>query len=113
MTLLPSSTGTARGVIGSAALALAWAAASFTTPVAAQTQGKAYYRAELAQPATQAKAIAGDLVWACSGTSCVADKGSSRPLRVCRDLNRKFGQVANFSAKGELLPAEELAKCNG
>lgn len=118
MTLLPSSTsGTFRGAIGSLALALAWTAASLTAvgpaPATAQAPSKAYYRAELAQPATQAKAIAGDLVWACSGTSCVADKGSSRPLRVCRDLNRKFGQVANFSAKGELLPAEELAKCNG
>lgn len=117
MTLLSSTPGTRRGAIGSLALALAWTAASFTTvgpaPAAAQNPSKVYYRAELAQPASQTKAIAGDLVWACNGTSCVADKGTSRPLRICRELNRKFGEVTNFTAKGELLPAEDLAKCNG
>ena len=111
------SSGTVRGALGSLGLALAWTAASFTAigpaPAMAQNPGKAYYRAELAQPASQAKVIAGDLVWACSGTACTADKGTSRPLRICRDLNRKFGEVTNFSAKGELLAAEELAKCNG
>lgn len=118
MTLFASTPGTRVGTLGSMALALAWTAVSFGTaltpaPAAAQNPSKAYYRAELAQPASQAKAIAGDLVWACNGTSCVADKGTSRPLRICRDLNRKFGEVANFTAKGELLAAEDLAKCNG
>ena len=117
MTLLSSTPGTRRGVIGSLGLALAWTVASFTAigpaPAMAQNPDKAYYRAELAQPASQPKAIAGDLVWACNGTSCTANKGASRPLRICRDLNRKFGAVTTFSAKGEALPAEELAKCNG
>lgn len=117
MTLFPATPGTRLGTIGSMALALAWTAASFTAvapaPAAAQIPSKAYYRAELAQPAAQTKVIAGDLVWSCTGTSCVADKGTSRPLRICRDLNRKFGEVTNFTAKGELLAAEELEKCNG
>ena len=116
MSLLSSTPGTRLGAIGSMALALAWTAASFTavvpSPAMAQNPGKAYYRAELAQPASEARVIAGDLVWACNGTSCVADKGTSRPLRICRDLNRKFGEVTNFAAKGEVLPAEELARCN-
>lgn len=116
MSLLSTTPGTRRGAIGSLGLALAWTAASFSAvapaPASAQNPSKAYYRAELAQPATQPKVIAGDLVWACHGSSCVADKGTSRPLRICRDLNRKFGQVINFTAKGELLPAEDLAKCN-
>lgn len=117
MTLFASTPGTRLGTVGSLALALAWAAASFTalapSPAMAQNPGKAYYRAELTQPATQARVIAGDLLWACSGTSCVADKGTSRPLRVCRELFRKFGEVTTFTTKGELLPPEELAKCNG
>ena len=57
--------------------------------------------------------IAGDLVWSCTGTSCVADKGTSRPLRICREANRKAGQIVSFTTKGEALPAEDLAKCNG
>lgn len=117
MSLLSSTPGTVRGAIGSLALAFVWTAASFTAvgpaPAAAQNPAKAYYRAELAQPATQAKVIAGDRVWACNGTSCTADKGTSRPLRICRDLSRKFGEITNFSARGELLAAEELEKCNG
>lgn len=117
MTLLSSTPGTRLGSLGSLALALAWTATSFgalaPAPAAAQNPSNAYYRAELVQPATQSKAIAGDLIWACKGTSCVADKGTSRPLRICRELNRKFGQVATFAAKGEALPAQELEKCNG
>lgn len=104
--------------IGAVGLAIAWTAASFgaaitPAPAMAQNPGKAYYRAELAQPAGEPRAIAGDLVWACQGTSCVADKGTSRPARICRDLNRKLGQVASFTAKGEALSTEDLARCNG
>lgn len=116
MTLFASTPGTRLGSIGALGMALVWTALTFgaaTTPVAAQNPSKAYYRAELAQPASEPRVIAGDLVWACSGTSCVADKGTSRPLRICREVNRKFGEVVNFTAKGELLPAEDLEKCNG
>lgn len=105
------------GSIGAFGLALVWTTLSFAsvlTPTAAmaQTPGKGYYRAELVQPADAPRAVAGDLVWACQGTSCTANKGSSRPLRVCRDLNRKHGAIATFTTKGEALPAEELARCN-
>lgn len=117
MTLFASTPGTRLGSLVSLALALAWTAVSFTAvgpaPAMAQNPSKAYYRAELAQPAAERRVVAGELVWACNGTSCVADKGASRPLRICRELNRKFGEVTNFTAKGELLPAEELEKCNG
>lgn len=116
MTLFASTPGTRLGSLVSLALALAWTAASFTAvgsaPAMAQNPGKAYYRAELAQPAAERRVVAGEVVWACSGTSCVADKGTSRPLRICRELNRKFGEITNFTAKGELLPAGELEKCN-
>ena len=116
MTLLSSTPGTRLGSMVSMALALAWTAASFTAigpaPAMAQNPSKADYRAELAQPAAERRVVAGEIVWACNGTSCIADKGASRPLRICRELNRKFGEVTNFTAKGELLPAEDLEKCN-
>jgi hypothetical protein len=117
MTLLPAP-GSRLGSLGPFGLTLAWTAVSFGTAIApaaamAQNPSKAFYRAELARPAAEPRAIAGDLVWACKGTSCIADKGTSRPLRICRELNRKFGQVTSFAAKGEALPAEDLAKCNG
>ena len=118
MSLFASTPGTRLGSLGALGLSLAWTVASFSTalapsPALAQNPAKGYYRAELATPATQARVVAGDLVWACAGTSCVADKGTSRPLRICRDLNRKFGEVTNFTAKGEALAAEDLGRCNG
>jgi hypothetical protein len=116
MTFLASTPGTRLGAIGALGLALAWTALSFgavTAPAAAQNPSRAFYRAVLAEPASEARAVAGDLVWACKGTSCVADKGSSRPLRICREVNRKFGQVVTFTANGEELSADDLAKCNG
>lgn len=106
------------GNLGAIGLALIWTTLSFgaaltPAPAMAQNPSKAYYRAELAQPTTAPRAVAGDLVWACDGTSCVADKGTSRPLRICREVNRKFGEVTNFTAKGDALAAEDLARCNG
>lgn len=117
MALLSSTPGTRLGSLGALGMALTWTAFTFGSalapqPAVAQTPGKAYYTVELAQPASETRAIAGSLVWACSGTSCIAEKGSSRPLRICREVNRKFGTVATFTTKGEALPAEELAKCN-
>lgn len=105
------------GSIGALSAALAWTALSFGTaitpaPAFAQNPSKGFYRAELAAPANEPRVLAGDLVWACRGTSCTADKGTSRPLRICRDLNRKHGTVASFTTKGEALPADDLARCN-
>lgn len=98
------------------ASALAYTAASFglvtsTAPLSAQ--GAPYYTAQLAQPADDTRAIAGGLVWACEGSTCVANKGTSRPARVCRGLAREVGEITEFRAKGEALEAEDLAKCNG
>lgn len=106
------------GNIGAIGLALTWTALTIgavagPAPAQAQTPGKAFYRAELAQPAAEPRAIAGDLVWTCQGTTCTAAKGTSRPLRICRDVQRKFGPVVAFTAKNEALPADQLAKCNG
>lgn len=114
---LPFLRSTRLSHLGATGLALAWTALTFATtlapaPAQAQNPGQPYYRAELAQPASVPRAIAGDLVWACRGTTCVAAKGTSRPLRICRELKRKFGPVASFTAKGEALPPEALARCN-
>jgi hypothetical protein len=72
----------------------------------------AYYTATLAAPASDSRAVSDGVAWACKDATCVAAKTSARPLRVCRGLNRKFGQVAAFQVNGEDLTAEELAKCN-
>ncbi|MCR9180212.1 CC_3452 family protein [Erythrobacter sanguineus] len=90
---------------------LAFGVATGASPVTAANG--AYYNATLTAPAGESRAVASGVAWACEGTTCVANKASARPLRICRGLNRKFGEVASFVVDGEELPAEELAKCNG
>lgn len=79
---------------------------------AATAGGGAYYRAELASPATDARFVARDVVWACKGASCIAGQGTSRPLIMCAALAKAAGPVASFIAKGKALDADELARCN-
>ena len=78
-----------------------------------QAAGSPYYTATLAAPASDTKAVADGVAWSCKDATCVAGKTTARPLRVCRGLNRKFGEVATFKVNGEEMAAEELAKCNG
>ncbi|WP_324826536.1 CC_3452 family protein [Qipengyuania zhejiangensis] len=103
---------------GAIAAALAWTTMSFgaaITPTAAEAASNngVFYTAELAKPVEQGTVVAGGIAWACKGTKCVAAKGNSRPMRVCRDLQREHGQIADFTAKGEALGEDKLAKCNG
>ncbi|WP_379923433.1 hypothetical protein [Erythrobacter sp. R86502] len=79
----------------------------------ANAAGAPYYSATLSAPAKDTRAVADGVAWACKDATCVAPKAAARPLRVCRSLNRKFGEVASFKVDGEDLAAEELAKCNG
>ncbi|AUX68138.1 hypothetical protein CHX26_00165 [Porphyrobacter sp. HT-58-2] len=75
--------------------------------------GTPYYSATLAAPTSETRAVADGVAWACKDATCIANKTTARPLRVCRGLNRKFGEVATFKVNGEEMAAEELAKCNG
>ena len=98
------------------AMALVYTGLTFgiaTAPAPASAQSGAYYTATLALPASDNRAVAKGVAWTCQGTVCVANKGSSRPMRVCRGLSREFGEVMSFTAKGEELSEEKLAKCNG
>lgn len=98
------------------ASAIVYTAASFglatsATPLAAQSGP--YYTATLAQPTEEDRAVAGGIAWACAGTTCVANKGRSRPSRICRGLSREMGEITNFTANGEALEEDKLARCNG
>ena len=103
------------GRLGFLAMALLYTALTFgvaTAPVEAKSKGP-YYVAEMAAPAKDNRFVAAGIAWKCTGTTCRAGKGTSRPIRICRGLVRKMGSVENFSARGETLTEEKLAKCNG
>lgn len=96
---------------GLSSLALSSVALS---PQAAQAQSRGTaFRAELSAPATEARVIAGGVLWACAETTCTAPQNGKRPLRVCRELRREMGPITSFEAGGELLDADTLARCNG
>ena len=96
--------------------AIAYTALTFGVAVApgpVSAQSAAYYTATLAQPAEENRAVAGGVAWSCEGTTCVANKGSSRPHRMCRELLREHGAIDTFTANDEALDADKLAQCNG
>ncbi|WP_108788895.1 CC_3452 family protein [Erythrobacter sp. Alg231-14] len=97
-------------------LALVYTAVSFgvaTSSAPLSAQSGPYYTATLAQPAEDNRAVAGGVAWNCAGTTCVANKGTSRPSRVCRGLAREFGEIVSFTADGEALAEDKLSRCNG
>ena len=112
--ILSNTPSTKLGVFGAAILYSAATLGALVAPTTAEAKGDGpYYKAELSQPAAERTVVAGGIAWTCSGTTCVAPKGTSRPLRVCRELQRDTSDVVRFTAKGEELGADKLAKCNG
>lgn len=98
------------------AMALVYTGLTFgaaTAPVAAQAKTGPYYTATLAASTDENRAVAGGVAWACKDDKCVANKGRSRPMRICRGLAREFGEVKSFVTQGKELDADKLAKCNG
>lgn len=104
--------------VGAIVAAVAYTSLTFgaaITPAPVQAAGnEVFYKAQLAKPVEKTTTtIAGGVVWSCKGDTCIAAKGASRPLRVCRELQKEHGEIAGFTAKGEELAADNLAKCNG
>ncbi len=99
--------------VGAAMLYTSLTFGATIAPTPAHASTGAYYTATLTAPAQDNRYIGGGLVWRCEGTTCTAAKGTSRPEVVCRRLQREAGTIASFTANGEALAAERLAKCNG
>lgn len=100
---------------GTASLALVCSALTLgagLAPTPAQANGAAFYTAELAAPAAERTNIISGVAWQCEGTNCAAAKSNSRAVVVCQRVARELGEVTGFTAKGEALDAEDLARCN-
>ena len=77
---------------------------------AASTSAASRPSASVKKCAVQPRAWAASIL---AGLSSVKNRlAPARPLRICRGLNRKFGEVATFKVEGEEISADELAKCN-
>jgi len=70
------------------------------------------HSATLESPVSADNLTAHGLLWRCAGAQCVATASNSRPVVVCQALAREAGPMIAFSAGGELLSAEQMARCN-
>lgn len=83
-------------------------AASFVAaPAVAAT-----YSAKPAVAPAAAKIIGKDISWARDGDSYRGSTEASRPLILCQDLAKRAGRLESFTADGQALSADQLAKCN-
>jgi hypothetical protein len=82
-------------------------------PAAVSAQGSsARFVAQLVSPATEARVVAGGVIWRCEESQCSAALNGTRPLRMCRELGRELGPVVRFEADGAALSEDDLARCN-
>ena len=72
-----------------------------------------HYRADPSAKPAAAKLAVRDTLWRCGDAGCAATQASaSRPAIVCALLVSEVGTLRSFSAGGQPLSAEALAKCN-
>lgn len=70
------------------------------------------YRVVPASAPKSANVVLRDTLWRCGPEACTTGAITSRPAIACAAAARELGKITSFSAKGEELPAEALAKCN-
>jgi hypothetical protein len=90
-------------------------AAAMLIPFASANAASQQYTAKLAQPVAQAKeVVAGNAVWECSQSACVAQSSSHAvgSVLACRDLARQVGEVSAYGTDAAPLDAAHLAECN-
>jgi hypothetical protein len=88
------------------------AAAAAVSPVAAQARVAAYDTATPAAAPAEASYVTSNTIWSCNGGTCIAQKAADRPQFVCERIAKSVGKLDSFSAGGEALDAQALAKCN-
>ncbi|MDZ7896220.1 MAG: hypothetical protein U5M50_15390 [Sphingobium sp.] len=81
-------------------------------PASAAT-GDIFYRATFAAKPAKERLVARELLFGCTGTTCVAAKGPARDASICSALARAGGELVAFQAGTKTFSADELAACNG
>ncbi|MGN6278300.1 MAG: CC_3452 family protein [Sphingomonas sp.] len=87
-------------------------AAAMVSPVAAQARVAAYYTATPAAAPSEASLVTRNTLWSCTGGTCVAPQAADRPQFVCERIAKSVGKLDAFTAGGEALDPDALAKCN-
>ena len=61
---------------------------------------------------TTSSLITRNTMWHCSGGVCTATKASGSNATMCELVVKQVGPLSAFSARGETMDGEALAKCN-
>jgi len=82
-------------------------------PSEAHANGRHAFRAELVQPAADAKLVAGETLWRCEGQSCTAvSELTSSPRRFCAQLAKNAGALTSFRVDTVEFDVAQLERCN-
>lgn len=88
-------------------------AALALTLAAGAAQAAAESRLTLAEPRDGAKIIDG-ASWRCEGKTCTARGGKDQPaVRACKRVVAQLGRAEAYAHRGQDLPSDKLAECNG
>lgn len=95
----------------SVAGALAVSAALLSAAGAAEAQSAHYVAVPAAAPAKE-RVITRSTPWALRNGAYLAARAPERALVLCQLLARDVGPMQSFTAGGQPLEADDLAKCN-
>ncbi|THD34524.1 MAG: hypothetical protein E7773_15175 [Sphingomonas sp.] len=84
-----------------------------STVALAQPLGSAgYYAATPVEAPAKTSIITRDTLWKFRDGAFTASKAAERDLILCQLVAQRVGKLSSFSAGGQALDADALAKCN-
>ncbi|MBN8815578.1 MAG: hypothetical protein J0J06_09045 [Sphingomonas sp.] len=96
------------GFIGAVAVTTAFG----STVALAQPQGSGYYAATPAEAPAKTSIITRDTMWKFRDGAFTASKAPERDMVLCQLVAQRVGKLTSFTAGGQALDADSLAKCN-
>ena len=78
----------------------------------AQPQGNGYYAATPVEAPTKTSMITRDTMWKFRDGAFTAAKAPERDIVLCQLVAQRVGKLSSFTAGGQALAADDLAKCN-
>ena len=83
-----------------------------STVAAAQPLGSGYYAATPVEAPARTSIITRDTMWKLRDGAFTASKAPERDLVLCQLVAQRVGKLTSFTAGGQALDADTLAKCN-
>ena len=96
------------GLIGAVAVTTAFG----STVAFAQPAASSYYAATPVEAPAKTSIITRDTMWKFRDGAFTASKAPERDMVLCQLVAQRVGKLTSFTAGGQALDADSLAKCN-